>query len=394
AIQAFGSVNSEVFECPEVLDESLALRLAGRNLDARATPLKRHALKVTRVAYRARPGQKARLQLPKRGIADMVVVLGDISRGTLRSGGIALTAVQDVAKMPDATYVVGEPGVDTAPPQAALPSPAQLGYELAYRDLAQVLSDADLAYQPVGAGYAALVAQAPASSVDYLLFSRQGAAEFAEAVQASWCPTATVVEGSAADDPAGGLLREEFTLAAASGLSGVEVGSGCLWGAEYCLVKAIDPATGSITLGRGCVDTLPSPHAPGERIWFVDGFEAIDPVEYSAGQPVDLRAVTRASSDQLQVSAAPTSSVVMASRAARPYPPANVRLNGEYFPEQLTGTVTVQLSHRNRVAQGESILDYTAAGPALEAGATYTLETYDTRTDALLWSEPGITADT
>src|SRR5690606_26295521 len=134
-------VNAEVLECPEVLDESLALRLASRNVDARATPLKRHAMKVTRIAYRSRPGQKARLQLPRRGTSDMVVVLGDISRGTLRSGAISLVTVQDVATMPDATYVIGEPGVDTAPPQGALPAPAQLGYEVAYRDLAQLLSD-------------------------------------------------------------------------------------------------------------------------------------------------------------------------------------------------------------------------------------------------------------
>jgi len=362
AIQAFGAVNAEVLECPEVLAESLALRLAARNLDARATPLKRHTLKVTRMAYRARPGQKARLQLPKRGIADMVVVLGDISRGTLRSGAIALTTVQDVASMPASTYIVEEPGVAPPAAEVAGPAPAQLAMELPYRELVQLLSDADLQALPVGAGYAGLLAAAPVGAMDFLLYTRSESDDFEEAAVGAWCPHATIMEASLPTDPDGGLLRQAFTLVNASGVSAVVPGTAALWGDEVVRVDAIDVAAGTVLLARGCLDTVPQPHAAGQRIWFYDADLAVDPAERPSGASVEMRALTRAASDQLPLASAPTSTVAIVGRAALPYPMGRLRINGDFMPEAATGAMTVTWVSRDRVAQADALVDHEAGG--------------------------------
>src|SRR5690606_3204536 len=346
------------------------------NLDARATPLKRYALKVTRVAYRARPGQKARLRLPKRGIADMVVVLGDISRGTLRSGGIALTAVQDVAGMPDTTYVVSEPGVDTSVPQEALPAPAQRVFEAPYAELVQLLTDADLAYMAPTAGYATVVAADPGGGIDYRLWTSVDGGEYGEAAVGLWCPTALVVEASATDDPAGGLLRTEFTLSQGSRLGSVALGTAALWGSEIVRVDALDVATGAVTLARGCVDTVPQPHAAGERIWFYDDFGTVDPEERSAGQVTDAKVLTRTASDVLPLAGAPAASSPMAGRAARPYPPGQLRVEGQSKPVQCISQFTVDWAHRDRLQQAGELVEHEAASVGPEPGTSYTLRTY------------------
>ncbi|MBD9368863.1 phage tail protein [Xanthomonas sp. XNM01] len=392
AIQSFGSVNAEKLECPEVLSESLALRLAARNLDARATPLKRHSLKVTRVAYRVRPGQKVRLQLPKRAINDMVVVLGDVSRGTLRSGAIALTTVQDVVSMPDTTYVIGEPGTAPTTPTTALPAPAQAAFELPYRDLTEILTEADLAYLAPSASYVGMVAQRPAGAMDYLLHTRVGAGELEEATSGSWCPTALVVEASALDDPDGGLLRTEFTLVGGAALSEVVVGSGALWGAEMVRVDALDLVTGAVTLARGCGDTVPQAHAAGERLWFYDADTAIDPEERATGDVIGARVLTRTGSDVLDPASAPESTVVVGGRPARPYPPAAVRINGTLYPDSvLFGAVAVSWASRNRITQAEQLVDWMAPAIPAEAGASCTLNVYPDGSSSPVHTAAGLT---
>lgn len=376
AIRAFGSVNGEVRTYREILQEGLALRVAARDLRARATPLDRHEGTTTRVPYSWRTGRKFRLQAPKYGIADSVCILGDTDRGTLRSGAIRVTALQDVAKMPDTVYVIGEPGVDTSVSGQALPAPAQDAFELPYVELVQIVSPADLQVMSDAGGFACMVAQQPGQALDYVVWSRVGGADFTLASDGDWCPTATVVEACTADDPLGGLLRTTFTLAGVSGLGSVEVGTAAYWGsgplAELVRVDALDRVTGEVEFGRGCGDTVPQPHAAGERIWFHDAFAAVDPLERTDGDSVQLRPLTRTGSDQLPLASALTSTVVMASRQARPYAPAGLLINGQAYPTVAVVDVELEWVHRDRVAQGAQLVDTTMATVGPEAGVTYT----------------------
>lgn len=392
AIQAFGAVNGEVRTFREILVESLALRVAARDLRARSTPLERLTATTTRVPYSWRKGRKFRLQAPKKGIADMVCVLGDVDRGTLRSGAMRITMVQDVASMPATTYVVGEPGVDTGAPGQATPPPAQAAFELPYSELVQILSDAELAYLSAGAGYLAAVATDPGGAIDYQLWTREGAADYTEAREGVWCPTATVMEACTAADPDGGLLRTSFTLANGQGLSEVAVGSVGRWGVEEVRVDAIDPVTGAVEFGRGCADAVPAPHAAGERVWFYSEDATVDPTEYQSGASVQAKALTRTGSDQLQLGAATAMTVAMGSRAARPYPPGQFKINGEYYPAAASGPTPMAITWvgRNRITQGGSLIESTAAGVADEAGTSWTMRGY---LDGLLVeTQAGVTA--
>ncbi|KAF1697997.1 hypothetical protein CSC62_07580 [Pseudoxanthomonas jiangsuensis] len=373
AIQAFGSVNGEVRTFREILNETLALRVGARDLRVRSTPLERITASTTRAPYSWRKGRKFRLQAPKKGIADMVCVLGEVDRGTLRSGALRITAVQDVASMPDTTYVVGEPGTAPEIPTTAVPVPSQALFESPYSELFQVLSDADLAYLSPTQGYVLAVAAAAPAAVDFLLQTQVDGGGFEEAQPGSFCPTATVVEASLTGGPAGGLLRVDFTLAAPSGLEGVELGTAALWGDELCRVDALDVMSLTVTLGRGVVDTPPTEHAAGERIWFYDAYGVMDPEVRSAGQQIDAKAQTRMGSDILELYLAPVSSVIMASRASRPYAPGKLEVNGESYPVGALATTEVTWSHRDRLAQEAALIDALAEGFGPEIGTTYTV---------------------
>ncbi|HZF98600.1 MAG TPA: hypothetical protein VEY92_10235, partial [Pseudoxanthomonas sp.] len=61
----------------------------------------------------------------------------------------------------------------------------------------------------------------------------------------------------------------------------------------------------------------------------------------------------------------------MNERAARPYPPAGLMINGDANPIQATGPLTVTWRHRDRLMQANQLIDDTAASIGPEAGTTY-----------------------
>ena len=59
--------------------------------------------------------------------------------------------------------------------------------------------------------------------------------------------------------------------------------------------------------------------------------------------------------------------VEIQARAIRPYPPANVKINGEYWPEYIDGRLLLTWSDRNRLQQtGGEILGYFDGSVTLE----------------------------
>lgn len=369
AIHAMGGIVPETADYLELPIESLADRCAARDLLAKATPTKRFSLATNRVPYAWRRGSYFRLQAPKRGIADMVCLVGEIGRGTLRSGGITLVAIQDVYSMPATSYVVGQPpvtGGTTAPVSVAF----QLAVEAPYAELAGVLSAADLAALDADAGFVLVAGVRPSSGANYQLRTRLAGGEFDSAGTFDWCPGATVNEAS--DD----LQETEFTLSAATDLAAVQLGSAAMWGSEMVRVDALDIDTGAVSFGRGCGDTVPHLHDAAERVYFYDTWSGSDQVEYVTGETVEAKLLTRIGTALLLEALAPTASVTLDQRAARPYAPARIRINGEAQPIALSGELVAAWVWRDRLLQADQLVDNEAASIGPEAGTTATVRWY------------------
>ena len=364
AIQAVGAVVAEVATYREIPEESLALRVAGRNLQSKARPLRRISMKTTRIAHAWRPGQVFRLQSAKRGIADMALRIGDADRGTLRSGAISLTLLQDVFGLPQVVYV--SPDLSPAPDgEAPKPVVASAVQEVPYALLAALQPPGELAALPTDSGYVFAVATPADEELDYSLQIDAGAG-YAEQAESDWSVTATNVATV-------GKLETVIGITAARGLDDAVIGAMVLWGGEICRLDAVDLISGTVTLGRGCADTVSAEHAAGERLWVIDDSIAVDATRYIAGAAIAAKLLPRTPSQRVELSAATANNITFSSRAARPYAPAGVTLNGATAPAEVFETAGVAWLHRDRIASAEQLVDQLAASIGPEAGTTYTV---------------------
>lgn len=367
-VASFGTIHQTV-DYPEIPTGDLATRVALRDLLATATPTRVFDLVVMPRARAPRPNQYFRLQALKRGIADMVCIVADKQTGTLKSGAIRLKAAQDIYGLPATSFVQVEPGVDTRPSQTPTAIALQRAFEAPYVEVVASMSRADLAVLPADVGYAMAVAADPAGDIDYTMMVAPVAGSYADVARGDWCATATV-------NDAAGYLDTEFTLVNGKRLDAVVVGMAAVWDSELLRVDAIDVTAGTITLGRGCADTVPVTHAANSRLWFYPTGAARDTTEYTDAETIDVKLLSRTGSQQLSLDDATALPVTFASRAARPYPPGQLRINGAADPSSIVGAITVAGVHRDRVQQADQLVDSEMAGIGPEAGTTYTARYY------------------
>jgi len=187
----------------------------------------------------------------------------------------------------------------------------------------------------------------------------------------------------------GYLKAASLTVSAASDLGLVVPGTGALWGREIIRIVALDAETKQVTIARGCADTVPVLHLAGEIVYCFDGFAASDQQQYVDGETVSAKLLTLTASDILAPAAAPTLTVEMASRAARPYPPGALQINGAPYPTDAFGELSISAAHRDRVLQADQLVDTTAGDIGPEPGVTYTARFYADGT--LEHAESGLT---
>lgn len=367
-IQRAGGVVAEVASYREIPAEALALRVGARDLQTKGQPQSRFELKTTRVAWAWRPGQRFRLQCPRRGIADMVCRVGDIDRGTLRSGAISLTAIQDVFALPDVAYVQPEPGDGGQPSADPLAPAAARVEELPYALLASLMPPGELAALAPDDAYLFAVASPVGSELGYTLHVDAGSG-YTEADDADWCATALTVADHGPADAVIGIshLRHDDEVA---------TGAAVLWGAEICRLDAIDRVAGTVTLGRGCADTVPAVHAAGTRLWILTDAIALDPARYISPATVQAKLPTRTGSASLPLADAPQLAIATAQRQHRPYAPGRLRIDGDLPPAAVIGAFAVGWAHRDRLLQADQLIDSEAASIGPEPGTTYTLRVY------------------
>lgn len=380
-----GAVVAQTRNYPGLRKASLAHRVALRDLQAASTPLASIRLTATRAAWQVYPGDVFRLSWPEYGIDDVVYRALNVNYGTLTDGKIVIDAVEDVFGLPENTYLVEQPGEWEDPTSEPLPAPARKLLEAPYWDLVRNLSAADMAYVDPLSGYLETLAIRPSGdAINYGIQARTGAADYASVGNGDFCPSATVV---------GALTKTTTALTLANGvdLDLVETGGYAIIGDEYVLVSAIDAAAGTATVSRGLLDTVPTEHADGARIWFADGDHGFGSTEYADGETVDVKLLPTTGRGTLDISLAPADSLTMDQRQDRPYPPAKVRFDGVEWPSVIDGSADIVLTwaHRDRTLQTAYLVtqDESSIGP--EAGVTYSLEVADAAL-SLLYSASGL----
>lgn len=389
--QRQGGPSAETVNYPWLPTADLAARVAQRDMRIKASNLRKYKVRLDRRASSIGPGDAFRVRSLKRGIEALVVRAGRIEDGTLAGGAITITALQDVFGMPATSFVAVPPSGYVPPNRTPTAPTLRRLIEVPYRELAGQLDQANLALVDVTAAWLSTLAARPTGlSLSYTLVTRPGSSgAFVERGTGDWCPTALLVNALPI-----GEGPSVVTLTNALDLDLVTVGQAALLDDEIVRVDAIDLVAGTATLGRGCADTVPAAHAAGARVWFYDGFEGVDEVEYSSGVSMQAKLLTNTSEGQLAEGLASTDSLALAGRQGRPYPPGQFRIGGSYWPASIEGDIVLTWAHRDRLSQADQMIDTTIGNIGPEAGTTYSCRLLRADTSAVLTTQTGLTGTT
>lgn len=381
-IQGQGRVVSQSLNFPGVMTLAMAVRVGMRELQARSTPLWRFSIEAKRRFSTLLPGEPFVLDLLDTDIGVRLVMrAGDIDYGQSSESAVRAECVEDVFAMPETTYV-GDPGTGGEPPDVTPRLGPAMSFEVPYVELVQTIPDSELQSLPVGSGFVAAVALRPSGvPLNYALYTSTAGGGLIEAATGDYAPGAVLAQPALAESGPTVLF-----LASASQLGSLPEGSGAFLGstqaAEIVRIDSIDTDAMTVTVARGCADTVPQEWPAGTRLWGYDTEAAADPQRYSAGEIVQTAVVNRTPSGEIPLESATQGQVELNARAARPYAPAGVKLNGIEFPEETSTDLLFTWSHRDRVLQADTLVGWHEASIGPEPGTTYTVQ---------LWSESGTT---
>lgn len=393
-VQAMGEVLATTLDYPGIRYQGLAIRVAERDLRALSAPLLTGEIVVNREGAGLGPGDVIRLRAPRLGLEDVVMRISEIGQGDGRDNGIRLKLAEDVFAL-GATAIAGgrmPSGTDIAAPPRALARRMveEAPYWLLVRELGHSEADRILSEDP-DAG--ALVVTGERPSADALaaeLWIDPGTGPAQEGVVA-FAPTVLLAE-EVSDHP------EDRVIPVTGWRDIGEVGIGTLASLGGELVRVDGITSTAITVGRGCLDTVPRAHAADTPVIFFDEGARITEDSWAAGETLAIRLLPETGRGTLAFALAPEDSVTLDRRAIRPLPPGRVQVNGSYAPDVdalVAGEIELTWSHRDRLTQTSPVIvDHTAASIGPEPGVAYAIEArwIDPDTGAALMP-PGLIID-
>jgi hypothetical protein len=183
----------------------------------------------------------------------------------------------------------------------------------------------------------------------------------------AFVPTA-LLAADVSDDPE----DRDLVVTGWTGLDQVTTGTLAAIGGEFLRIDGVSAA--GLTVGRGCLDTVPTAHAAGTPIVVWQQAPDATTARFAAGETVAVKLLPETGLGTLPLAQAPEDSVTFAARAIRPLPPGNLRADGRFVPLLPTPEVVLTWAHRDRLAQTSPVFDdYLAPHIGPEPGVRYEL---------------------
>jgi len=184
-----------------------------------------------------------------------------------------------------------------------------------------------------------------------------------------------------------GLFENSFEIS--EGFNLVEVEENSVFQINDELFSVISINSGIVTAKRAILDTLPTTHSPGSHVIFWGLDRVVLPNEFVQSDVVDVLSTPFSGSQEGLISNAISTQVEFDARAIRPFPPHDVRINGNTLPglDSRSGDVTISWATRNRLIQtGGEFLGWFDGSVTSEVDVTYVIELYDNQNN-LVFSE-------
>lgn len=408
SIEQYGFVRHETYQFLGISRPELAFKVAHRELKSTSIELFTCTLYADRTAHVLNVGDvfvlnyQFKLQSGTFDIENMVMRVANIEYGTISDNKIKIDCIQDVFKTSAVTFVDdtgGEGGWENPQIEPSdIPNP--LLFEAPYYELAQVLSDSEAQALDEDLGYAMITALEPENGYFNMTIYSQVGGEYEERGIAYFSPTATIASAIT-------MNSKSVVIENVVDVNVVSIGTYAMIGTSNATVEIVrvesivqDSLTGiwTLTFERGCLDTTRRIHASGTRIYFVDEFVGSDEIAYLAGETPNFKLIPTTSLGDLPIEDATVRTLTFASRKDKPYPPAQVKINGVLYPTGSVGEdVTFTWVERNRLQQTANIIHDEEDGIPAEIGTLYNFEIYQSNIDgstlgSLLYSSYNIPA--
>lgn len=383
-----------------VRNSSLAQQLCDRELRFASAPLSSMEVTVDRSFWDVVPLDCVKVTWPEYGLDAQVMRVMKVSYGRTGASAIKLSLVEDIFSLPRVTFVAPpgsewvDPNVPPQPITAAriFPLPAYMvladGEDLGAYQYPET-GVAVLARNPVNSGTSTFDVMLQASTpsggtaweteLDQLPFVRRG--DLANALVPE--VTSTLAIGGGGVTPA----VDTFLLIGSDATATNKM--------ELALVTAYNSTTGVVTVRRGILDTIPRAWPVGTAVWTftLDDLQSL-PQLFTDTQSLQVKLITNTTLGSTPVSTSPTFTETVHARAVTPNRPANVTINGLYWPaviEVPDATLSIAWARRNRLLEDPVVLAWNEPDVAPEAGTTYKVQLIRVDTGAVVVETTGVT---
>ena len=396
AQEAQGAVVSQTVNYPGIDSHDLAARVADRDLLQLASPLASVQIRATRAAFRLQEGDVVRLQYDddSLGSIDIVIRIAELDLGTLADGEIIIDGTEDVFSLGTTTYLGEQDNQWVDPVQPAVEATDKTLLELTYWDVLNILGTAEAQTLTATSAYLQTRVGLPSvASPNYELFTALPTELFINIDTSGYPPTASLLQDVTQLETS---LQIQPTNLVSEDIEDIELGTYIAINNELMQVTAIDLAgsPNTITVSRSVIDSIPASHSQNDTVYFFQNFTAFDPRRYATGQEIRAKIIVETGISQLDIATADISTLTFVGRQNKPYPPANVRFNNNYFPVSLNALSVISITwvERNRLTQGLNLVAWDdATNFPFETGTTLTFQFFG-ETNNLLRTDTGITS--
>lgn len=355
---------------------STATRVAQRDLIALSSPRVSCTVIANRIAKGLKPGDCFRLTWPDLEIDDLVMRVIGIAFGDGKSNQVRISCTEDVFATPNTAVIADppepfDPAVDSPEP-ATLRVVGEMPYWEAAQRYDQINVDDKLIANPDVGFVIAAAARPTTNAINAGLWTNPGSGYVEATDPLDFCPYG-FLNGDI------DRMVDELPISGATEVTSEIIGTWLLCDDEIMQVVDWDEGYLILTVRRGCLDTVPVTHDDGAVVLFVGAFSETDDLEYNSGESVAIKILPNTPTDSLELADAPEDIVMLAHRGIRPYPPADVRFNGDYWPVNvLAGDLELTWVERNRTTQtGATMVGWYDAAVASEPGVLYAVQVLD-----------------
>lgn len=354
--------------------EDLAIQLCLRDLSIQNRPLLTGPLPLAYFPPELDIGDPFIINEPKLKIDNVVVRITEVDEGDGINNTVTVTIAEDEFALPTSAAIGPVPPPPGGTTEVALPclyeTVAEAPYYLLVLDQNQTDVDNALIDEP-DLGFLMAIGSRPTSAHRSITVGVDVGSGYEDRGEVEFGPTTTLLSYLSAD--ADDVV---VTVPADSALETITANSLALIGNEIVRIDAmtINGDDVDITIGRGCLDTVPTEHSISSYMVFLQNLDVLDAPSFVAPDTANVKLLTNLSSKRLSLFGAIENSVTFSSRAIRPYRPAALKLNGSFSNTQNIvdeTDVVLTWTHQDRTMQTTLIPeDFTSASIGPETGVT------------------------